>query len=626
MENEQQQKEFSAEKKNMEIIVPEEVTVVKKADDAVVVNRDGLDVKKGGNIIIGTLNVFTDRLKARHEKHYRQNYGHLALDLAIVATVLVMLGVLGLVLWSEPWKKDIAFEIKSASQTITSGKLENFSVFYKNNSGRNLSNVKIALILPDNFETRKILPADIFDSKTNTLQFGELASGANGEIKISGIVLGEIDRHQTLAVSASYNKNGFSRYEAESFNFLVEKTALVLSQNFPETIYQGAEFKSNFVLENTGDVDFKNLIITSDSSNGWVIQILNQPSGLSFQNNQLLIDQIKAGSKLTIPFTVSSQASLGEQKVKFTLSALINNNQLKQIENSQMVVNRELKLKISLSGSQSSSQPGDSLSYKVNYVNNEAEDIKNLRLTLDSGNKNYNFKIISTKFDKNFSQADKVFLAKTLKPTEKGEIDITTVLERQKHASNQEFLPSLEVLCEIGGQEIKLIAKMAPIKILSDLRLKSSGYYYSLQGDQLGVGPMPPIVGIPTRYWVIWELSNQGNDLSNFQLQGRLPANATWTDNTSLLAGNLDYNRESRLVTWTIDKINSSSASAKVGFEVQVLPEKKDVGRFLNLLDNIHYSAEDLFCGQAIAENLKNITTNLEYDSLSRGKGRVLGD
>ena len=69
------------------------------------------------------------------------------------------------------------------------------------------------------------------------------------------------------------------------------------------------------------------------------------------------------------------------------------------------------------------------------------------------------------------------------------------------------------------------------------LNVRSAGYYYSPQGDQLGIGPLPPMVDIQTNYWIFWQIGNFNSDLENFTLTAQLPENIVWTGKKSLLAG-----------------------------------------------------------------------------------------
>lgn len=149
------------------------------------------------------------------------------------------------------------------------------------------------------------------------------------------------------------------------------------------------------------------------------------------------------------------------------------------------------------------------------------------------------------------------------------------------------------------------------------LEVKSNAYFYDPQGDQLGVGPWPPVVGIQTNVWIFWEASNSDENLKDFKMSARLPKGVIYTDNKSLLAGTLHYNRFSRRIVWTVDEIKEGEAY-RASFEVGVIPKTNDAGKVLNLVTDINCSVANV---QAI---LADITTNLIADKLISGTGEVI--
>jgi hypothetical protein len=161
-------------------------------------------------------------------------------------------------------------------------------------------------------------------------------------------------------------------------------------------------------------------------------------------------------------------------------------------------------------------------------------------------------------------------------------------------------------------------------KILSEVKASSAGYYYSPQGDQLGVGPLPPTVDIPTSYWIFWELKNFGNDLSNITFTAQLPENVYWVNNKSVLAGELYYGEVGKTVVWKIDSLGDETGEGNSSkFEISLIPTSDDLGKIINLLSNVKIKAYDNFCNEYIELNLDDNTTALKYDILAADKSRV---
>jgi len=154
------------------------------------------------------------------------------------------------------------------------------------------------------------------------------------------------------------------------------------------------------------------------------------------------------------------------------------------------------------------------------------------------------------------------------------------------------------------------------------LEIESSGLYYSSEGDQLGVGPLPPKVDVQTNYWVFWKVDGLNKNLSDLSVSAELPENVVWTNNKSLLAGKLQFGEVSRRVVWEVDEIKKDG-NYRVGFEIGVIPKEKDINQILDLLTEIEYVAFDKECQKQVKGVLKNITTDLEKDNLASGKGKV---
>ncbi|MDD4333172.1 MAG: hypothetical protein PHT51_03600 [Patescibacteria group bacterium] len=625
MDNNQDKKEYSEEKDNVEIIKRKDLEIEKKAEDAVIVNQEGLDVKKGGNIIIGTLNVFAKGLKNRHEKHYKNSKFHLVADLVLLAIILALAGVL---VWLNFWptqNKDLVLDIKQSSEVIVSGQPETFEIDYKYTAEGGIDNVNLAVDLPKNFILETVVPKNIFDEKNNTFAIGSLGEGANGKIKITGIVVGEVGSRQVLSSAMSYKRNGRILNNLGSLAYNIESSVLNLKMNLPEKIYRNFEFGGQVDVENNSDRDLKNVELTF--GNGWQIRETKCSASISLKDNIISIKEIKAHEKINIEFFAQTDKEGETQSFAIISYLKINNELFKQGEIEKKVGVKESNFKINLSTSDRILSLGKKANFNIAYKNLESETIKNVEIIIAPGNANF---IIDSSQINNNKKAYKMIgnriLVGDIKPGEEGGFDLAVDFDRIKKEPEQEFYLATRSVFNISGQELKYNLLSPKIKILTDLKVKSNGYYYSPQGDQLGVGPVPPIVGVPTTYWVIWEVDNYGNGLNNFKLLGDLPANVAWTGNDSMLAGKLSHGEVGNQVIWEIDNIDKSGGNYKAGFEIQIIPTKDDVGKLLTLLSDIHYQATDNFCSQELSGNFKNITTNLESDKFVFGKGVVVSE
>jgi len=164
-------------------------------------------------------------------------------------------------------------------------------------------------------------------------------------------------------------------------------------------------------------------------------------------------------------------------------------------------------------------------------------------------------------------------------------------------------------------------------KFNSDLFLDSLVRYYTQEGDQLGLGPLPPKVGGETTYWIFWSINNNLNDLSDVSVSATLPPNVFWTGKMSVTLGQLTYNSARRQVNWKVGEVGHYTGEdwpkQGVAFEVVLTPTAEQVGSEAALLDQVKFFGEDKFTGQFLEKSGPIQTTDLIYDSLAAGKGKV---
>lgn len=160
-------------------------------------------------------------------------------------------------------------------------------------------------------------------------------------------------------------------------------------------------------------------------------------------------------------------------------------------------------------------------------------------------------------------------------------------------------------------------------KAPSKLKAHASVLYHSNQGDQLGSGPIPPIVGLPTTYWLFFNVENDGNNVGDFLMSAKLPSNVVYTGNKTLSAGEVSYQAERHLLIWKISSLASDRAAYSAGMEISLTPNEQQIGKYCDLVTNIHYSASDLEADTEAQGNIKNMTSALDFDKINKGEGKV---
>lgn len=162
-----------------------------------------------------------------------------------------------------------------------------------------------------------------------------------------------------------------------------------------------------------------------------------------------------------------------------------------------------------------------------------------------------------------------------------------------------------------------------PKKVPSNLKVQAVVLYNSLQGDQLGSGPIPPIVGIPTTYWLFFKAENNGNEVGDFLMSAKLPNNVVFTGNKTLSAGTVSYQEDRHLLVWSIKALAREKAVYSAGMEISLTPNANQVGKNCELVNNIRYSAYDTEADTESSGTLKSMTSALDFDKINQGQGKV---
>ena len=574
---------------------------------------------QSNTVSLGYINHIIALAKRRHARHYRDNYFHLWADLLLAG---ILIGSVIILLWLILWqpKPDFELSARTVSARIVSGQTEDFVISYKNTQGNPVQGATVSLTLPPHFILQSTEPSDNFNTESTTFSLGDLAKNAKGDLHIKGVVQGAINDKQFLGVDLTYlDNNTFKKQVLDSITYSIDSSALELQVQIPDTAYRGIPFNGSLDLKNTGQVDMQSIGL--DFSGGWNIS----PTNENFENNILSISNLKAGETRHIDFSaMTDTAALTETDFTVQSSLIFGTEIIPQTQTSHKVSIRVPSLN-TIARFKDSSFSGSDLGLQIAFRNTEQSPISNLVFKIESKKTNASVKSFSTPTNTHFVLLDNsLTYQNSIGAGESGNLEALVSINRQTIELNDFLNLALDVSYRFNNTDYSYALALPTLKIDSNVTINSGGYYYGPQGDQLGIGPIPPHVGIPTTYWVIWEANNLGNDLSNAELSADLPANVVWLDQTSLVAGSASYSPVSRRILWHLDSIPKSGGNYRLSFAVSIVPDQSELGTIPNLVTNIQFTAKDEFTGSVVTKKLANITTNIESDPKAGGKGAVV--
>ena len=581
----------------------------KEFKEGLSLNKDGLEIGKSSSLIIGKIDI-NSAFKKRHDEHYKDSKFHLIVD-SIMGLIIIFLLVF--VLWLSFWqpKNNIILSSKTDG-LVSSGDIETFILKYETKS--KIKDANLSIKLPNNFILLDVIPKNVFNENTKTFNLKNLYSGANGEIKISGYVLGEVGGSQSLGYTFNCKNCGVNGMMGSLF-YNIEDSVLDMRVIKSDIFYSNLKTPIEIILENNGQNNFNDLSLKIN--NNW--RILDNENVF---NNKIILKDIEAGESKKISFSV---LPLSENLNSLDLSLYLEKDGKEYLQKtfSDQVEITNPKLKTILNKDVKSINIGDKVSFSLTYDNNEDDYIDDLNFKIRISD---NFKLKNLNLEESNSKIkilnDLIIIEDRVLKGQKRTINLSAEIELIEEKKNQLFKIFSETNYSFENNSISYQTATEDIKVLSDLQASVKAYYYSPQGDQIGIGPLPPKIGLPTTYWIFLDFENQGNELKDFSLSGKLSDSVFWTNRKSVLSGNLSFNNVNNRFVWDIDNIDfSQSGEAKMAINLQ--PKEHMSGKVVNILEDINLKAYDVFAEKWINIPFLNLDTNLKSDNLSSGQGTV---
>jgi hypothetical protein len=138
--------------------------------------------------------------------------------------------------------------------------------------------------------------------------------------------------------------------------------------------------------------------------------------------------------------------------------------------------------------------------------------------------------------------------------------------------------------------------------------------YRSVSGDQLGIGPHPPVPGIETRYWVFFTVGPVDDAVRDVRVRTELPGGVSLTGNVSSPDGG-SWSVADGGIRWDIPLLGSESGptTALFGYEISVTPDEFDHGGVIDLVSASVAQATDIHQGIVLrAEESAKTSENVD--------------
>lgn len=532
-----------------------------------------------------------------------------------------------------------------APQTFTSGEEISYIIKYSNQERLPISKVEISAQYPQGFIFESAFPQPVNESD-NRWSLGTLPKYSEGEIKITGRLLGNIDSDKTITAYFDYRPANFNSdfQEVSYFNTKITSSVIDVELETPAEVIAGEP--TNFIInyKNNFKESLKNIKIVLIEPENFSVKI-SEPE-ISEENNTWLIDKMQPDEERKIEFVGAFLSDVQGSK-EMTLQIELQNDDgtwyLQQEKTFILeVLKGELIVNLIINGSTDNQTInfGDTINYSIVYKNKGQTDVKDLVIKTNLVGNLIDWESLedenngTVEDQKIIWTSEEIEELSLLEQDDEGIINWQIKIKDKENFEEEETIDSslmswVDVDMIIGETEdsqakTSITSKTIINELNSDLILKTAGRYFNEDNIALGSGPLPPEVGKTTSYRIIWSLTNSVHEISNVKVKTILPENVYWTGKSVISAGQLNFNVNTREIIWTINLIPLTVRKLEGSFEVSINPTNEDEGNLLVLTPETTLEAYDKKTNDQIFLTQGAITTNLDGDIIAEGKGIVI--
>lgn len=581
----------------------------------------------------------------------RQSRRHrMWLYLTSALAVLLILALLGFFAFNRTGNKFGEESVSLLFQgpaSAPSGQVVEYTLSYTNDQGVKLNNLEADLRYPDGFtfQTASVQPT-ASDGKHFSL--GDLGAKQSAQLTIRGQLVGEVGEHKEVMALLAYEPENFRAQFTKGASTSTEIIASVLNLDVkvPAQLPIDQSLKLAVSYRNSSANALSGLVVRLTLPSGFQLDVPElEVFGGSVNSWKLPNLEPKSEGEREFVGRFTSTAQAGTQEFKVAIGIASDDGKTITVQEEKSVSLNLVKSHLTLNltanevSLKSTATLGEEVIYEVSLANEGEITFSDLRVearldtayldwpTLrdDSGG------LIDSSRGTIVWTKSALPILESLGPGSRGTIRWRVKLNPTLPAGIVEA-PQFKARVIVEGkaavgdkqETISSESNEVVTKVNTRFSLNSEGRYYTNDLVKLGSGPLPPQVGQTTTYVIFWSLSTSINEAENVEVTTTLPAEVTWTGQTTVTAGQrVTYNPNTREVRWQLNRL-PVSVRPEASFEVAITPQAADADKILVLIKASTATARDSFSGADLIATAKLVTTELDEDLAAQGKGVVV--
>ena len=563
------------------------------------------------------------------ELHYKLRY-HLtfahakklfAIDMMLLASMVVLLGATIFWFLYDPGVTDLVrLSFSSSEERVKSGDYVTFTLTYKNMSDVILESPSISFKLPPGFvlDGEKAGAIDPVQPKQE------------GTETVSGWFYGQPGEEISTVANFSYTQPMRTIRESKTVRLLSILRGSVLETELqaPRAILQSGAVPITITFKNTGDRALPPLRIPfGEPQAGIRLKI----------TSSTMVDTVAPAQTITLHGTLTSELPSNLEEATYTLvpSLFVSSTTIPQvpITASFSVVHPFIETEAGWSAAYG--KPRENSVVTFTLTNKGNADLKNIEVSLDIpipivdigafGRQN------TARIEGNraiFNSTGNPTLA-TIPAGQSVSFPVVVPIKSSPQGTDVVLNLNSAVTAQVEGVpegSYQTTVTSASLPIGTNINMGAELRYYTDEGDQLGRGPLPPVVGKETKYWALIQITNASSDVEDVRFRATLPGAVAWTGRTSVSHGkDITFDAKSRTISWDANEI---AAHTTVGLyiELALTPGAGMVGMSPVLVKDLVVTGKDAFINQSLTASSRALDISIPTDEIGRQKGSAVAE
>lgn len=572
---------------------------------------------------------FVHWFERRYANRFRSPRLMFSIDLVLIGLILGLLST-GLIFWfGKPVDigDKIHFSAEVAPRAVVTGAPSTLIIRYANQTGEELRGARLTVGFPAHFELQELSSDLATPIGHNTFDLGTIPVNAEGSIKIRGVMFGDVGGTQTFRsiLTFTHGEKNEAGQKVDFQTFSPARSTLVLALELPKRLIAGQTVSGTVTYHNTGAFDFPEIGLEPIWPPGFTLH----NSSVPVRQNLVKLPELPSGASGA--WTFNGTLSPTEDAINFEIqpSFVFGETRYRQ----DILVYQQLAVPPPVHVSHTvpaNLLPGETADIQIAYQNTGTTAVVNAQIGVETD---------GPFFAKRLYVVD-ARTEPTLRHIEPGASGTITVRVPVRSTIQQseisEDLASLHITTrayasyhlEDDGQLVVSRGKDVVSPIITPLVLAANARYATPSGDQIGRGPLPPIVGEETRYWIFWTVRGTVNPLERVRIEGELPGNVRFTGRQTVSQGQPAlYDSATRTVSWSAERIEptlpAGSRVVGIAFEVALIPTTDQANHTAALIVDSSISAVDAITKAPLNAAAPALTTEMPNDPLASGQGLV---